>query len=116
MTTEQGLLRFDRLSENSWCFDMGYQSIYLEAGMVVSIQLTDHFERGEIRVTPDNSWSVIIGRGKKRGELRLDPNKRYPARMATQTVDKLMERAELCHEEHSRGTSAPQNESFDLLF
>lgn len=116
MKTEQGLLQFDRLNENAWCFDVGYQSIYLETGMVVSIQLMDDFQRGEIQVTPDNRLSVIIGSGKKRGELRLDTNKRYPARMAKETVDKLIETAELCHEANSMGTGAPQNDTSDLPF
>jgi hypothetical protein len=60
VTTEQGLLRFDRINESTWCFDMGDQVIPVATGMALSIQLTDGFEPVEVLEISDNGLGCDV--------------------------------------------------------
>lgn len=115
---EEGLLRFDRMNENAWRFDMGYQSIYVETGMTLRIQLMDHFQRAYVLETPDNSLAVTIHSGKKSTHwlYRLNPNEQYPARMAAETVKSLIQQAALSQEDDVPDTSKGSDDTSDLPF
>lgn len=115
MKTEQGLLRFDRMNESTWCFDMGHQVIPVATGMALSIQLADRFEPVEILELPDNGLAVMFKKQEKNEDCKhlLDPNKRYLAKMPTTTVDEVILRSETSREEPST-PSHVQDEENDL--
>lgn len=120
MKTEQGLLRFDRINESTWCFDMGDQVIPVATGMALSIQLTDGFEPVEVLEMSDNGLAVML---KKRGEnggckYLLDPTKRYLATMPTTTVDEVILRSETFPDEPSSHSHVQdeENDASDLPF
>ena len=120
MKTEQGLLRFDRMNESTWCFDMGYQVIPVATGMSLSIQLADRFELVEVFELPDNALAVMLNKKNENGGCKhlLDPNKRYLAKMPTTTVDEMILRAEMFREEPSSHSHVQddENDSSDLPF
>ncbi len=115
MKTTEGLIRYDRLNEDCWIFDPGYLTIPVRTGMVMSIQLEDCFRRGELIETLDGGLSVVFPKGR---EYKLNPNKRYPARMAAKLVDELID--EVARWEEQNATDTPKtendNETTDLPF
>lgn len=100
----KGVLRFDVLDFSGWCFDMGYQRIYVQTGMVMSVKLTDRFEQVELTETPDNGLSLILD-DKKKAVQRLNPlekGRRYLARMPKDVVDEIISSAAIQNMELER--------------
>ena len=119
MKTEQGVIRFDRMNEFAWCFDMDYQVIYLELGMVLSIKLQNRFQQCEIFELTDNTMSVETKHGRWSQKYQINQGERFPARMSADTIDEIIIRAELQYEEAHCKTSEKldeENEISDLPF
>ena len=115
MKTTQGLLRFDRLNDTCWIFDAGYLTIPVRTGLVMSIQLDDYFRRGELLETLDGGVCVVFPRQQV---YKLNPNERYPAKMATKLVDELIYEAVLWEQQDATDESKTENdnETTDLPF
>ena len=98
MKLVEGLLRYDTMDTEQWCFDMGYQIISVEAGMQIRMQFRDdRFENMQLWETPDGELTVVFG-GRKRKEPRyvpLEKGQRYLAKMSAQTVDDILDNARL---------------------
>lgn len=120
MKTEQGLLRFDRMNESAWCFDMGDSVIPVETGMALSIQLLDRFEPVEILELPHNGLAVKFKKQQKHLDCKLlDPDKRYLAKISTKTLEEIIFSAHplLDKEPSSRShVTSKENDSSDLPF
>ncbi|GMA58900.1 hypothetical protein GCM10025858_34030 [Alicyclobacillus sacchari] len=67
MKTIEGILRYDPLDTESWCFDMGYQSIPTNTGMAVQILVDGRFLSGRLLETVDGGMIVrLVGSRKDR--------------------------------------------------
>lgn len=118
MKTTEGLLRYDRLEMEAWCFDMGHEIIPVESGMQIRIQLLDdRFQSAQLLETPDKELTVIFD-GRKRKEplyFTLDKDKRYLVKMSSETVDDILDNAQLLdfERESVRENSEPDTNAPD---
>ena len=98
MKLVEGLLRYDTMDTEQWCFDMGYQIIAVETGMQIRMQiLDDRFENMQLRKAPDGTLTVVFD-GRKRKEplyVPLKKSQRYLAKMSAHTVEDILDNARL---------------------
>lgn len=94
MKTREGLLRYDALDLESWCFDLGEAIMPVFTGLEVRIRIDDHFEPGTLRELPDGGLNVILGsqRGNHQSAYGLDPGKWYLANVSLATLEALEEK------------------------
>ncbi|WP_206919191.1 hypothetical protein [Alicyclobacillus suci] len=93
MKTIEGILRYDPLDTESWCFDMGYQSIPTNTGMAVQILVDGRFLSGRLLETVNGGMIVrLVGSRKDRQwSYVLEPHRRYSAKMAEETVERILD-------------------------
>lgn len=121
MKTREGLLRYDRLDLEEWCFDMEHEIIPVHSGMTISVRLDDRFQSGELLETPDGGLTMIFGSWKKNGQscFMLAQGRRYLAKMPAATVEEILNNTHLldmeCHLEHE-DTEPDTNGLDDLYF
>lgn len=95
--TVEGLLRYDVLDLESWCFDMGYQVICVRSGMEIRFLIDDRFLRGRLLEIPDGGLNVVFN-DKRRNQpwsYVLEQGQRYPAKMAEEDVEKVLDESRL---------------------
>jgi hypothetical protein len=90
MKMEEGLLRYDRMSEMGWCFDMGYQVLPVVTGMTLSVRLSDGFQRGQLTELTDGRLTVTFGKRPDRS-YTLEQHERYPAKVEAQAIQVILE-------------------------
>jgi len=103
MKMVEGLLRYDKMDMEEWCFDKGYQVIPIESNMHLHMPLfDDRFRRMKLLETPDGQLTVVLDDRKRKNPpyFILDKGKRYSAKMPAQIVDDILDNARLHDLEH----------------
>ncbi|WAH39600.1 hypothetical protein NZD89_14330 [Alicyclobacillus fastidiosus] len=93
MKSIEGILRYDVLDAESWCFDMGYQMINVFSGMEVHLLIDDQFLQGKLVEIPHGGLSVVFDGNRKGRQWSyvLERGRRYPAKMGEEAVEKILD-------------------------
>jgi len=75
-----GLLVYDRMDFECWCFDEGDAKESLHCGEAIAIRLADQYLAGRIEMDRSGNW-IIIFSGQDQTPFILKQDYRYPARM-----------------------------------
>lgn len=102
MKSVEGLLRYDVMDTENWCFDMGYQLIPASTGMEIQIRMDDRYLQSQLLETSDGRMTALFDGSKKNEPWShvLELGQRYPARMDEEAVEQILNEFRLLELQH----------------
>ena len=76
----EGLLFYDVMDLERWCFDEGHARESLHCGETLAIRIADHYLWGRLEMDRFHQWIMIFS-GQNETPFTLRQGARYPARM-----------------------------------